>query len=206
MSFPIQQEPVRRFRGRAGRRRQPRQLTRVKPVEPEVLAALTDGIPDRRDRAIILMLIDSGLRGSELVQLDRGSVSLNDGDSGASGQVLRHKSGRSRKFLITRRAADALSDYLNFERNQDCNVALFIDQKGNRVSTRYLRNMIHRWCDQLGVERLSLHQLRHTLALRLVERGCSQSTILQIMGYSRSVSIICTFITLPLQKHPLDTE
>jgi integrase/recombinase XerD len=205
MSFPIRQEPVRRFRGRA-KRRQPRQLTRVKPVEPEVLAALTDGITDRRDRAIILMLIDSGLRASELVQLDRRSVSLNDEDSGASGQVLRHKSGRSSKFLITRRAADALSDYLNFERNQDCNVALFIDQKGNRVSTRHLRNMIHRWCDQLGVERLRLHQFRHILALRLVERGCSPSTILQIMGYSLRLLILHTSVTLPIQKHPLDAE
>lgn len=208
MSFPIQQEPVGRLRNRstAARQRRPRPVTHPRPVKPEVLAVLIDGITERRDRAIILMLIDSGLRASELVKLNREMISLDTTAPGGRGLLPPSLSLRTRTFWVTARTVDALRDYLSTERDQDCNAALFVDQRGNRITAQQLRKMIHRWCDQLGVERVNVHQFRHSLVLRLLERGCSLSTVGEIMGYSHYVSGLKVLLRVPLQKHPLDTE
>lgn len=208
MSLPIVREPVRRLRSSVvvsgHSKRQPRM--HVKPVKAEVLDTLANSVTDGRDRAIILMLIDSGLRASELVRLDREMISLDTTASGGRGLLPPFMSLRARKFWVTDRTVDALRDYLSTERDQDCNAALFVDQRGNRMTVQQLRKMIHGWCDQLGVEGVKIHQFRHSLVLRLLERGCSLSTVGEIMGHSSYVSGLKALLRVPLQKHPLDTE
>jgi len=113
---------------------------------------------------MILMLTESGLRGSELVRLDRGMISLDSQRTGGHGELPFSKSGGSRQFWFGRKSVDALIAYLNAEREQDTNDALFIDNSGNRATVHLLRSIIDRWCGRLGIEKVNLHQFRVSFA------------------------------------------
>ena len=109
---------------------------------------------DRRAKAILWILIDSGLRPWELVGLSRGQIQVRmiqqcDGNVQAEGEgsLTQPRAEYGRKFVIRQAAVDALRDYLNFNRVRgDCH-ALFTDH-GERMTTSALLALIDDWVRQ----------------------------------------------------------
>ena len=158
---------------------------------------MVNGIDDLRDKAIILVLMESGLRATELVLLDRDMISIKihthaDGSTVAiaTGSVPSMKLGHDRQFFLSTRAVNAIRDYLAAKRTDDASCVLFSNRMGGRLGPKMIRIILSSWCDRLGIERFGLHEFRRSLAALLCEGGCDLRAIKRALGYNKTESLI----------------
>jgi site-specific recombinase XerD len=177
-------------------------------VSQDIYDALVNGIDDLRDKAIILVLMESGLRASELILLDRNMITIGthevpDGsvETIATGTVPSLKGGGERKFFLSARAVKAICDYLAAKRNDDTSPVLFSNRHGGRLGAPLIRHTLSNWCDRLGIERFGLHEFRRSLAARLCENGCDLRAIKSALGYVKSESLIDVLPPLDLKAN-----
>jgi site-specific recombinase XerD len=175
-------------------------------VSQDVYDALVDGVDDLRDKAVILVLMESGLRASELVLLDRNMITIGvhtlPGESIqtiATGTVPSVKGGQERQFFLSARAVKAVCDYLTTKRNDDTSPVLFANRYGGRLGAALIRHTLSNWCDRLGIERFGMHEFRRSLAARLCEGGCDLRAIKSALGYVKSESLIDVLPPLALK-------
>ncbi len=145
----------------------------------------------RRDRAIVYVLLSTGLRREELVRLDLDQVVPSDPSMlrkarRASIARVKGKGGTERTVFLSQDARDAVADYIECERPRDAGPgtkALFLSAAGiparspdGRLSVRAVNlilEQIGRWHDaeirdaSRHVSPLRPHDLRHTFAYRL---------------------------------------
>jgi integrase len=158
-------------------------MTRRKPARrfpPEVLndaevrallAACGDRtLPERRNRALLVLLYRSGLRISEALMLHPKDIDL---DSGTV-RVLFAKGGRSRTVGIDPLAASELRRWVEAraERRFGDRAPLFCSRLGKPVTTGYLRRLLPGLARRAGIlKRVHAHGLRHTHASELRTEG-----------------------------------
>ena len=159
-------------------------------IEDNVLATLVNGITDVRDKAIILLFVYSGLRLSELRQLNKDTIvprkhRAQDGTVQyfGAGEVL-GKGRKRRKFLVGPLALEALGEYIRTCRANDNHPALFLSAHHKRISARNIQDVLDRWCKRLGLPHAHIHQLRHSFATRSVNAGMSAAVLQELMGHS----------------------
>lgn len=159
-------------------------------VDDSVLSTLVHGITDIRDKAIILLLIHTGLRLAELCQLNKDSIvsyarklSGRDKEYFGRGQVV-GKGRKRRQFIAGPTAMKAVGEYIRKYRTVDNNPALFLSQRNRRISCRSVQDILNRWCIRLGVAHVHVHQLRHTFATRNVNGGMTAAVLQELMGHS----------------------
>ena len=158
-------------------------------VNDNVLADLVDGISSDRDKAIILLFLYSGLRLDELRKLDKTTISLrrhrlSDGSDGYFGTgEATGKGDKTRTFIVGPRAMEAVRAYVAGCRMSDNKQALFLSSRGERISSRGIQQILYRWCNRLGVQRLHVHQLRHSFATRSVNSGMSAVVLQKLLGH-----------------------
>lgn len=162
---------------------------RFRAVSDAVLDDLVAGVTNSRDRALIAMFIASGLRLSEVHQCNKETISrrqrkMPDGSTRTVGigEVI-GKGGKSRQFLIDEATLGLLVQYLR-ERGSDSNPALFISSRNKRLSRRSIEDILHRWCRALSIDRLHVHQLRHSFATKMANAGMSSTVLKELMGHS----------------------
>jgi len=165
---------------------------------PRLLAALPrETLRDRRDRALVHLLISTGCRISEACSLDRSDV------RGEGFRVL-GKGGKYRSVYLTRDALDAVNDYLAL-RGPDPSPALFISvaraelPRGhalphNRLTTDGARRALRAMRERMGADpRLfelvadfrSPHTARHTAATTLLEATDGDVRLVQeVLGHA----------------------
>ena len=161
------------------------------------LLATTDGDrrADKRDRAILLLLIVYGLRAGEVRTLQ-----LEDLDwEGETLRVHRPKTGRTDLFPLSKAVGNAIIRYLVDVRPQRLERALFltlvapIRPLGRTAPGR----MVRRRMDDAGIvaERRGTHALRHTAAQNLLDQGASMKVIGDYLGHRnpRSTKVYARF-------------
>jgi site-specific recombinase XerD len=176
--------PVERFKRPKVRNEKPRD------VDDGILAKLVDGITDLRDRAIVLLFVYSGLRLSELGQLDKTTITLTkrkqpDGSLQylGSGQVI-GKGSKKRSFLVGAKAMQAVAAYIAQQRMEDDLPALFLSSRKTRLSTRAIQQILDKWCTRLKLSHIHVHQLRHSFATRSVNSGMSEAVLQELLGHA----------------------
>jgi integrase/recombinase XerD len=136
-----------------------------------------------RNRAMLELLLATGMRISELCSLNRSQI---DG----SGRIFITGKGRKQRFVyITPRAVQHLNLYLSTR--QDNFPALFIPYAGRnvknprkRISTNYLQERIKRYREKLKINvPTSAHSLRHGFATYLAERGANPVALQILLGH-----------------------
>jgi site-specific recombinase XerD len=163
---------------------------KARAADDTTLATLVDGITDERDRAIVLILLYSGLRLGELRQLDKTSITVRrrqmpDGSVQyfGSGEVV-GKGRKRRSFLVGPRAMQAIANYIANARTKDELRPLFLSSRGQRLSSRAIQQIVHKWCQRLGLPHLHVHQFRHSFATRSVNAGMSAAVLQELMGHA----------------------
>jgi len=134
-----------------------------------------------RDTAIILVLIDSGIRASELGSLTREDLDLED----LSITVKFGKGGKGRVVYICPTTARALRRYLRTRQDKD--QALFLSFRGEIMNRDSLRQLLYRLSDKAGLsngKKISPHQLRHTFASQYALNGGDVFSLMRLMGHS----------------------
>lgn len=147
-----------------------------------------DGPAAARDRAILEVLYGGGLRVSEVCGLDLGDVEPGEG-------VVRVRGGKGDKDRIVPLGGAALSmiaSYLEHRPSlrhprtgrQDP-AALFLNQRGGRLTTRSVARMVSRDAALVGTRtHVSPHALRHSCATHMLGSGADLRAIQEILGHS----------------------
>ena len=147
-----------------------------------LLTFRTDDTLSVRDKAIMELFYSSGLRLSELVDLDLADVDLRDRTVRVTG-----KGNKTRMVPIGRFAVDALVAWLK-ERSAIAAAgedALFVSQRGGRLLQRAVQVRIDRWAklQGLGVH-LHPHMFRHSFATHLLESSQDLRAVQELLGHA----------------------
>lgn len=168
----------------------PRSSSRLPRVlSPEEARKLIERVPTRtplelRDRAMFEIAYSCGLRCSEVVGLDLGSIDFD-------GEILRvvGKGGKERVVPIGEPAQKAIGDYLRRGRpgleGTGDEQALLISKSGRRLSPSDVTRRLERWVREAAIgARVSPHDLRHSFATHLLEGGADLRSIQELLGHA----------------------
>ncbi|CAM4048138.1 MULTISPECIES: site-specific tyrosine recombinase XerD [Geobacillus] len=139
-----------------------------------------------RDKAMLELLYATGMRVSELVQLNLSDVHL------TMGFVRCYGKGRKERIVpIGRMAIEALAHYLERGRPQLVNLrrrateALFLNHYGQRLTRQGFWKILKRLAKEAGIEKeLTPHTLRHSFATHLLENGADLRAVQELLGHA----------------------
>lgn len=158
----------------------PKHLT-VAEVERVLSLPAADSPVGRRDRAILMLLYNTGLRVSELCALDRDDTSLPAEGWGLLRVV--GKGQRLRQLPVNVPTAETLLASLA-DRN-DAEPALFVNRNGHRFSTRGLALLVNRYLRAAGItDRSGPHVLRHTFATHALRARPNLRAVQELLGHA----------------------
>lgn len=147
-----------------------------------LLEAGTDSVLEVRDVAMFELCYSSGLRLSELTQLNINDLDLND-----QSLIVRQGKGNKSRFLpIGSKAVVALQHWLKHRPVVDINeLAVFISKKGTRLTPRSVQLRLALWCKKKGIsEHVHPHMLRHSFASHLLESSQDLRAVQDLLGHS----------------------
>ena len=136
-----------------------------------------------RDRAMLELLYATGIRVSELIDLNVSDLNL-------PGGVLRCESkGKARVIPLYPAAIRALNEYLNTVRPQLIDdpgeEALFVNMSGERMSRQGFWKLIKFYQEKAGIHKdITPHTLRHSFAAHLLENGADLHSIQEMLGHA----------------------
>lgn len=154
--------------------------------EVERLIKTTEGMSfaKARNRAILLLLFSSGLRISELINLNRDNIDLKRKEFSVIG-----KGSKVRIVFISDGAKGALEYYLN--KRKDIDKALFVRQpKKNdtgdlRITARSVQRIVAQCAKEAGIlKKVTPHVLRHSFATNLLQNGADIRSVQALLGHS----------------------
>jgi len=141
-----------------------------------------DGAIVDRDRAMLELLYSSGLRLSELTGLDCGDVDRHDKTVRVTG-----KGNKERIVPVGRHALDALARWQK-SRDELANAdepALFVSNRGNRISPRSVQARVSHWAGRQGIDtQVYPHLFRHSFATHLLESSHDLRGVQELLGHA----------------------
>lgn len=192
--------------------RTPKQEKRLpKFLEIEQISKLL-GTPDdntllgSRDRAMLEVLFSTGVRVSELVDLNLADVNF-------EGRTIRirGKGKKQRTAPVGPTAIGAINRYLELRRADVRSArfdqeALFVNKHGQRLSTRSVRRKLDKYLAECGLDpAISPHTLRHSFATHMLNNGADLRSVQELLGHqSLSTTQIYTHLTTPRLKAAYD--
>jgi integrase/recombinase XerD len=153
-------------------------------------AVAGDRPTDRRDRVILEVLYGTGMRISELVGLDLGAVSLEDGLARVLG-----KGNKERIVPLGRFAATAIAGWLapggrdgltprRWARRGDAE-ALLLNARGGRLTRQGAWGVVRHYALRVGLaDRLTPHVLRHSCATHMLDHGADIRVVQELLGHA----------------------
>jgi len=157
----------------------------------------TGGLIGKRDRAILEMLFSTGLRVSELSQLQIKEVNLRRGEFSVRGKGSKH-----RVVFLSDDARDSIKNYL--DARKDTSPYLFVshDRAKHRrdslpISPRSVQRTVERYATAAGIsKKITPHTLRHTFATDLLRNGADIRSVQAMLGHeSITTTQIYTHVT-----------
>ncbi len=132
-----------------------------------------------RDKAILELFFSTGLRVSELCNLDVDSFDLK-----ADEFSVRGKGEKVRLVFLSPAAKLALKNYLAKRENID-EAALFVSDKGSRLTSRSVERIIKAYALQAGIsKKVTPHVIRHSFATDLLKNGADLRAVQMLLGHA----------------------
>src|SRR6266436_5092371 len=139
----------------------------------------------RRDHALLLMAIQTGLRLSEITALRQQDVVL-----GKGAHVRCEGKGRKERCTpLTKSTVTTIAEWIR-EQGQHSTRILFPNARGGRLSADAVQYLVtkhgsvaQQTCSTLGSKRLTPHVLRHTAAMELLQAGVDRAVIALWLGH-----------------------
>lgn len=152
-----------------------------------------DAIVGKRNRAILELIFSTGMRISEVVNLDREQIKMDQNQIVDNKMYILGKGNKQRFVYLTDRAIHYMNEYL--KTRVDEFPAMFIPNRGTRKATNnpyivrlsqnYIQMKIAEYRKKIGiVVPTSAHSLRHGFATYLAEEGANPAAIQKLLGHS----------------------
>ncbi|WP_133405488.1 tyrosine recombinase XerC [Parashewanella tropica] len=156
-----------------------------KNLDVDSIQHLVDINPDDplavRDKAIMELFYSSGLRLAELAALNTSDFS----DQLKQVTVM-GKGGKMRMLPVGSKAVDALQDWLDIRSTiNTLDSAVFVTQKGKRLSHRSIQTRLNKWAQQQGLSsKVHPHKLRHSFATHMLEASADLRAVQELLGHA----------------------
>ena len=134
-----------------------------------------------RDYCMLTLLLNCGMRVSELVGIDLGDIRDNT-------LRLLGKGNKERMVYLNPACLSALENYLKFRKQPetgDDRNALFLSAQHRRMTTRRVEQIVEKYLKACGLDGrgYSPHKLRHTAATLMLSNGVDLKTLQEVLGH-----------------------
>lgn len=160
----------------------------VQPLDDEQLRALLAAckgpeLRDKRDEAIIRLMMETGARAGEVLALTVADVDLKTGTA----VIRRGKGGKARRVPFGPRTGAAVDRYLRARRRHRLasTPVLWLGQGGKEFGYYALRDTLAYRAGLAGIGHLNPHLFRHTAAHRWLAAGGSEGGLMAVGGWTR---------------------
>ncbi len=165
----------------------------------KLIEAPADDILGLRDKAILETLYSTGMRVSELVNIDIDKCDFVGGVIKVFG-----KGKKERLVPIGDKASCAIDNYMKASRLIRLREkrAIFLNKNGKRITDRSVRRVIDRYVKKVSLQNdISPHTLRHSFATHLLNRGADLRSVQELLGHaSLSTTQIYTHVSTKRMK------
>jgi integrase/recombinase XerC len=159
-----------------------------KAMDADLVQRLLDfkpkGIIEIRDKALAELLYSSGLRLSEVCQLEVQDLDLKERTCRVLG-----KGNKTRIVPVGKKAIQAIRDWMIYRSELKATKAtssdaIFLNNKGNRISARSIQLRLEKLCLQRGIPGINPHMLRHSFASHVLESSGDLRAVQEMLGHS----------------------
>lgn len=152
-------------------------------IQPRRAARARSGyyyLRDLRDKAVILLLLDTGIRSGELCAATIGDLHLKSGQLQVTGKGAKH-----RRVFLGQNSRAAVWQYLQ-ERPDggDPAAPLFVGNTGRALGLSWLRKHLHQLGERVGIDDCHPHRFRYTFAIQYLRNGGDVFTLQTLLGHS----------------------
>ena len=178
----VKENPVMGIQAKKAQKKLPEILTE-KEIELLLTQPDISDLKGCRDKAMLELLYATGIRVSELIDLNVDDVNLQ------LGIVYCRNNKNERVVPIYDEARDAVSDYLKRVRNavilDYSEPALFTNMNGSRMTRQGFWKIVKTYAKEANIEKdITPHTLRHSFAAHLLENGAQLKDIKEMLGHS----------------------
>ena len=166
-----------------------------KYLKENELKQLLEAPKRMRDRLIIKLLYETGMRVGELTALTIGDVDL-EGSEITIQQAKRHEEGRKVPIVNSWTKA-MLRDYIGTRKSKKD--PLFVSNKRGALSRRQVERLMAKYGETVGIDKDKRHPhvLRHTHAVHALKAGIDLRTLQQNLGHS-SIEVTAIYLTMDI--------
>lgn len=172
-------DPMLKIKGPKQEKRLP-EFVKEEEIELEQLDQLfPDGFTGLRDRLIIEVFYQTGIRLSELINLKQGDLENH------SLKVL-GKRNKERIIPITQELEKQLQEYLESPVYKEANIDfIFVTDKGRKMYPKFVYRKVKYYLSMLtNLNKRSPHVLRHTFATHMLNNGAGLETLKEVLGHA----------------------
>ena len=160
----------------------PRYLT-----EDEFSRLIESAMPNKRDNAIIQLLIQTGIKLSELTRLTINDLQItgeanNKGERVRFLRVVGNQRNKEREVPLNSQAGLAIDDYLSVRGSSRLD-NIFLNKDGERMSNRGIETILSKYFKLAAVHNVSVKSLRHTFGTYQAIKGSRLKTIQKVMSH-----------------------
>lgn len=151
-----------------------------KPFTEEEIEVIRDNCKNKRDLAIVDLLISTGMRVGELVLLNIDDIDFANGQC-----IVFGKGSRERETYLNAKAKIHIKEYISYR--TDSNKALFVSLKKphNRLSISGIESMIRQLGKKANISRAYPHKFRRTAATTAINRGMPIEQVQALLGHKQ---------------------
>lgn len=172
-----------------------------KETENLLSAATGRDFVSLRDRTMLELIYSTGIRVSEIVNLDISDIDFVNEEIKVMG-----KGGKERIVPAGTVALNILHCYIKELKKIDSSGVLFINKNKKRLTQRFVELMIKKYAKMAGIEKkVTPHTLRHSFATHLLDRGADLRSVQELLGHSNlSTTQIYTHLSIQKLKKEYD--
>jgi integrase/recombinase XerD len=141
-----------------------------------------EDLPKYRDYAIVLLMLDTGMREGEVVRMEGKHLSLAKQEIKVTNQA---KGRRGRIVWFGERTARAIASYLELRKEIEYETErVFVNRSGGSLTEHALYTNISAAGRRAGLEGVTVHCLRHTAATLMLSRGMPLESLRKTLGHA----------------------